>query len=81
MQFDPKNDNFLSFAQAAEAIPFRRAGRTIARTTLYRWATRGFRGVRLRTWRVGGARVTTQAALNHFIEQMSSAQPTQTRRA
>jgi hypothetical protein len=36
-------------------------------STLWRWVTRGLRGVRLETTMVGGARVTSLSALERFF--------------
>ena len=41
--------------------------------TAYRWSTRGIRGIRLTTYLVGGARMTTLAAFNRFVEEVSAA--------
>ena len=41
--------------------------------TGYRWAQRGCRGVRLRTYLVGGARATTLSDLETFIDEVTAA--------
>jgi hypothetical protein len=40
--------------------------------TLHRWATKGTRGVKLRTWLAGGKRVTTPAAIERFLLDLNS---------
>lgn len=41
--------------------------------TAYRWSTRGIRGVRLTTYLVGGARMTTLADFDRFVAEVSAA--------
>lgn len=43
--------------------------------TIWRWATRGTRGVRLASWTVGGRRVTTPQAVEEFLQTLNSAAP------
>jgi hypothetical protein len=52
-------------------IPRARAGRKIAVSTIYRWATRGCRGVKLEVLRAGGVTCTTRAALLRFYESVT----------
>ncbi len=40
--------------------------------TVWRWANRGIRGVKLETIRLGGKTLTSQQALTRFIEQTTS---------
>lgn len=40
--------------------------------TLWRWATRGTRGVRLASWTVGGRRVTTPQAVEDFLRALNA---------
>lgn len=40
--------------------------------TIRRWAGRGVRGVRLRTWLVGGRRYTSIQAIAQFIQELSA---------
>jgi hypothetical protein len=49
-------------------VPTRQSGRRIAASTIYRWATRGCRGVKLEVLRTGGVTCTTRAALLRFYE-------------
>ncbi len=58
----------LSLSEAAKAIP----GRPHV-STLWRWATRGVRGVRLRTFVIGGRRFTDVAAIEEFIRRTTAA--------
>lgn len=73
---DLTNENVLSFADAAERLSRRRAGKKPHVATLYRWAMRGCRGVKLETLRVGGTLCTSVEALQRFCERLSN--PTST---
>jgi hypothetical protein len=42
-------------------------------STIHRWRTKGLKGVRLRTFRVGGRRVTTVSDLEEFIAKVTAA--------
>lgn len=48
-------------------------------STVHRWRLRGVNGIRLETWRIGGRRVTSRAALARFHARVTAAadgQPT-----
>lgn len=51
--------------------PVRRAGKRPCVSTFYRWATVGVRGVKLETIVCGGARCTTQQALQRFFDRLT----------
>ena len=72
MPIDPLSEELLTMSQAAALLPKRRGGSRVAITTLWRWRTRGSKGVRLATVRVGGCVYTTAAALRDFIESQQS---------
>ena len=54
-------------------IPPRRSGSRLAVQTLYRWASRGIAGVRLRTMYAGGQPCTSVAALRQFFQDVAAA--------
>lgn len=58
--------------QARSLKPLQRDGKRPDLTTLYRWATRGVRGVVLETVQVGASRCTTAEAVTRFIERLSN---------
>ncbi len=66
------DDEFLTFPQAAAALPRRRGGAKTSTSTLWRWSKRGSRGVFLRVVRVGGNVYVRRSDLNEFIEQRSA---------
>ncbi|MEM9662606.1 MAG: DUF1580 domain-containing protein [Planctomycetota bacterium] len=49
-------------------------------STVWRWASRGVRGHKLKTWRVGGTTCTTAQAIDEFIAASSGPQPRRVRR-
>jgi hypothetical protein len=60
---------------AARRLPqLQREGRHPDLSTVWRWATRGCRGVVLETWLIGGRRVTTAEAVARFINALSTGQ-------
>lgn len=70
---DILNESIITLAQAAESLPRRRAGRKTSIATLYRWASRGLRGVRLETIKIGATTCTSHAALQRFFNRLTDA--------
>lgn len=60
------DESLMTLAEAARSLPHKPHV-----ATLYRWMSRGVRGIRLRTILVGGRRYTSREALNEFIEATS----------
>jgi hypothetical protein len=58
----------LPLAEAARLLPKRPNP-----ATLWRWRTRGIRGVRLQTLMIGGRRHVLPSALRQFIEAVTAA--------
>jgi hypothetical protein len=75
-------ENLVSVAEAAkiisERLPNRRGGRALSVTTVYRWFSRGLRGVRLEYVQVGGTRAVSLEALDRFFERLSGRDPSST---
>jgi hypothetical protein len=71
MPISPMTEELLPFVAAARRLPSLRAGRPVAPSTLWRWASVGVRGVRLETVCVGGVRCTSVEALQRFIRELS----------
>ncbi len=72
MSIDLTTEQVLSLRRACDFLPARRAGKRPNVATLYRWAQRGCRGVRLETIRVGGTLCTSLEALQRFCEALTS---------
>jgi hypothetical protein len=70
---DLRSENVLSLTEATEHLPHRRGGRAVHVATLYRWAQRGVRGIRLEVLQCGGTKVTSLEALQRFFERLSAA--------
>jgi len=73
MSIDPLTDELLTLPQAAALFPRRRAGSKVSTTTLWRWYSRGSRGVRLEVVRIGGQVLTSRDAIRDFIAARSVA--------
>jgi len=65
-RIDLGSDDVMPLKAVCRLIPGR-TGRGVALTTLYRWALRGCRGVKLPTFLIGGCRYTSRGALNGFL--------------
>ena len=65
---NPLNDELLTLAEAARMLP-----RRPNLCTLWRWASKGIKGIRLETVSVGGRRYTTRTALADFFRRTSEA--------
>lgn len=68
---DIQAETVLSFAEATDHLPRRRGRRKPHVTTLYRWAQRGCRGVKLETIQVGGTKCTSLEALQRFFDRLA----------
>ena len=79
MAIDLRTETVLSLTDAADFLPRRRRGKRPHFSTLYRWALKGFRGVRLETIRIGGTLCTSKEALQRFADHLvliGAAEPT-----
>ena len=56
------SEQYVSFRQASRELPG-----NPHQATIYRWAQRGIKGVRLESWLIGGRRFTSQQAIARFI--------------
>jgi hypothetical protein len=73
MPIDPLSTDTISLAQAARELPSLRDGRPVHPATLWRWASRGCRGVRLPIVRIGGTACTSRMALRQFLADVEAA--------
>lgn len=73
---DLLSETLLFLGQASRRFPRDERGRAPSTTTLWRWRTKGIRGVRLEAARVGGRVVTSLEAIRRFLERLSG--PAQT---
>ena len=68
---DLTTETLVSFTEACQRLPRRRAGKRPHPNTLYRWASGGGRGERLETIRVGGTLCTSLEALQRFFDRLT----------
>jgi len=68
---DVTKEKLVTLARAASRLPRRRKGKRPHPSTLFRWASRGLRGVRLETLSVGGTTCTSAAALQRFFQRLT----------
>ncbi len=61
-------EQLLSFADASRVLQSRPHV-----SSIWRWSTRGVRGIRLETVQVGGRRFTSREALERFIARTTAA--------
>jgi hypothetical protein len=80
MSFDARPE--FPCGRTADLVPLQRVPAMLPgrphRSTVFRWAQRGCRGVRLRTVSVGRTKCTTEAWLWEFFEQIAAARADQT---
>lgn len=73
MAIDLQSETVVSLTQATKALP-PIDGRRIHVSTLWRWARKGVRGVRLEHIRLGHRVCTSLEALNRFAQSLADAQ-------
>lgn len=76
---DPQDGKLIRLADVPGLswLPTRRANTRLSISTVYDWAGRGLRGLKLETVSVGNVKCTTEAALLRFFERLN--QPPQQR--
>jgi hypothetical protein len=78
---DPNNETLISLADAAKSLPTRRRRKRPHVSCLYRWTTRGCKGVVLESLQCGGTRVTSKEALGRFFEALTYPDSSEPRRS
>lgn len=68
------SEEILPLSVWARRLPRRRQGRPVNRATLYRWATRGLKGIRLEVIHIGGTTCTSKSALQVFFNALTEAE-------
>lgn len=74
---DLSSEQVLSLKEAARRLPRQANGKKVHVSTLHRWCSRGLKGVRLESLKLGGRLVTSVEALQRFAERCSTAEPEQ----
>tara|TARA_R110002124_G_scaffold106675_1_gene258765 strand:+ start:428 stop:718 length:291 start_codon:yes stop_codon:yes gene_type:complete len=67
-----ENEQVITFTDAIKMLPRRRRRKKIHISTLYRWASRGIRNIRLETIQIGGTRCTSVEAVQRFFDAIST---------
>jgi hypothetical protein len=68
---NPFTEKVILLTKAARRLPAICRENPPHTATLYRWASRGVRGIRLEIIRVGGRTCTSEEALARFFERLS----------
>jgi hypothetical protein len=68
---DPLREELMSLNEARNLFPRRRRNKRPDLSCLYRWTSRGCRGVVLESMRVGGTRCTSREACARFIRRLT----------
>lgn len=70
---DLSTETIVSLADATTHLPTRRGRRPVHVATLYRWAQRGLKGIRLEIIQIGGTSCTSLEALQRFFDRLTAA--------
>lgn len=75
---DAARESVLSFGEAARYVGKLKGAKAVAFQTLFRWATKGCRGVVLESICIGGTRCTSKEALQRFFDGLTRARASAT---
>jgi len=64
---------YVNIGQAARLFPHSASGKHPSPPTIWRWYQLGIRGIKLKTWKIGGGRYTTRQAIAEFIAATTAA--------
>jgi len=70
---DLTKEQLITFKEATRILPKRPNGRHLHISAIYRWATKGTRGIVLESLRLGGRSYTTIQALQRYGDRLASA--------
>jgi hypothetical protein len=68
------DEELLTFTEAAKSLPAVNGSR-LHPATIWRWSTKGVRGIRLETRKLGGRSLTSKEALERFTTALAEAGP------
>ena len=66
------NEKLFPLRSAVNLVPSGQAGKKLSIGTLFRWAMRGVRGVKLETVLIGNSRLTSREAIERFSTTLSA---------
>jgi hypothetical protein len=72
MAIDLSSESLMTLNRATRHRLFKRDGKNLNFSTVWRWGLCGCRGVKLETVRVGRTLMTSDEAIRRFIERMST---------
>lgn len=75
---DAARESVLSFGEAARYVGKLKGAKALSFQTLFRWATKGCRGVVLESLCIGGTRCTSKEALQRFFDGVTRARASAT---
>lgn len=71
---DIASEELIPLARVPDLIPSRRADKRLNQATVWRWTSRGSRGILLEAVTIGGSRYTSLEAVARFVERLSGDQ-------
>jgi hypothetical protein len=71
----PLDETLLRFNQVPKYLPRNGNGKLIGLSSVYRWASKGVRGVRLESWQCPWGRITSLQALERFLNALTQQRP------
>ena len=71
----PLDETLLRFNQVPKYLPRNGNGKLIGLSSVYRWASKGVRGVHLESWQCPWGRVTSLQALGRFLNALTRQRP------
>jgi len=69
---DRERETPITLSKAAAGLPGSDKSGAICSLTIWRWATKGLRGVKLETLCIGNQRYTTREAVQRFIDSLTA---------
>ncbi|HYW80087.1 MAG TPA: DUF1580 domain-containing protein [Thermoguttaceae bacterium] len=69
---DIASETVVTLTNATDHLPVRRAGKQPHPSTIFRWAQRGCKGIRLESIQVGGTKCTSVEALQRFFDRLTN---------
>jgi hypothetical protein len=67
-----EQEDVIGLQDVPELLPEAAPGKRVHRVTVHRWVTKGVRGVRLETTRIGGRRRTSRQAVRRFLDRLNA---------
>jgi hypothetical protein len=68
---DLSTENLISLREAPRHLPTRPNGKRVHISAVYRWVSRGVRGVKLEALKIGGSTYTSVEALQRFGDRLT----------